>query len=1551
MNDARGADTEPSPDQQTIPRQRQALPEALADQEQRWRSGTPLPVEHYLERDPALAADVEGVLDLIYKEVLLRTERGDLPQFEEYARRFPQLLDALGPIFEIHRALEADAVHTTPPGAVAASQAAPARRTPAPPDLPGYELMERLGQGGMGVVYKARQKSLDRTVALKMVLAGAHASPDERARFGREAEVVAKLAHPNIVQVFEVGEHEGRPFLALEYVDGGGLDKKLRGTPQPPGESAQLIETLARAVHHAHLQGVVHRDLKPANVLLTGSGIAKIADFGLARLGAGSGQTQSGDVLGTPSYMAPEQATGQNSAIGPATDVYALGATLYELLTGRPPFRADNPIETLLQVSEQEPISPSRLRPNVPRDLETICLKCLQKAPEKRYASAEALADDLRRFLDGHPILARPTPAWERALKWARRRPALAALYTVSAAAVVAIVFYNVFLQSAFTDANNQRIAAQKARTAAENALEERRQQLVQARLAEGTRFLEDGDWFGALLPFADAARLDQKDPNRAAIHGVRLNTILRQCPRLVQFWRHDGEARFSEFSPDGGHVLTVAGDLARLWDVATGKEVSRLSHGKEIVATALSADGRLVATAADDRTVDIWAAVTGRLLGQVPLGDDDILRVAFVGDQVAIATRKAEYEIRIQVWDVSAGKAVSPALDAHTGVLFDVVFSPDGRRALTGGATPVVWAVAEGRAIFEVRGSPLLNQARFSADGRLVAGADVSGAVRVWDAATGKEVASVRHAPPVRDVTFSPDGRFLVTGGADGVARVWQLPAGGLAVEIRHGLAFTHAVTQVAFSPDGRHQILVASVDNTARVWVGNSPATPLLRHGDRVTRASFSPDGRLVLTACADGTVRVWDLATGRLAMPPLDHDDAVTQVAFDSDGRRVVMAGEDRIVRIWDSASGRPHGPPLVHAFPVRYAAFSTEGRVVTTTEDNVLGQGEACVWNTATRNLVFRRATTQKVAGVTPTDRGIRRAWFSADGRYALVLNGSGLAQVWDTTKSEPVTDILEHKSTVNGASFSPDASRLLTDTFVPEHSLRLWEAAGMPLKELYRRLRPDNTATLWELPAGTRAASIGEPGAATVFRNASFSPDGKLLILIRDGAAEMRDAATGQLIRSFRKPGTAVTRAALSPDCRTLVTASDDRTAQLWNAVSGEIIASLPQLHPAGQKWQPLFSRNGRLLVLSSLEGVRIWDAATGDPISPPLIHPTEVEYAAFSPDGRLLLTASDQAAKAWPLYAAERNADEFLLLAQLLCCARMQPEGSRLMPLRSDEVAAAWEEIRTKLPNEFTTPPEDAAAWYAEAARACERNLQWDAAASHLARLVARDPARSDLFDRRGRAYAELGRWADAAADFQKATELGADQPGPWYRHALVRLHLEEKDAYGRNCAELHRRFGSSEDPITAQTTIWTCVLGNWLNGNGAAREAAKLTAAAERLVVASPKDQVRLRTLGAAYYRSGRHDDAVRLLNASIENKGKEETILAELFLAMAHRRLGQIEMAKTYLERAGQSVDATLSKGARGGPAADPLIWSRRLELTILRREAEAVLKEPSP
>ncbi|MGL4419885.1 MAG: serine/threonine-protein kinase, partial [Gemmataceae bacterium] len=292
-----------------------------------------------------------------------------------------------------------------------------------------YEVLDELGKGGMGIVYKARHIHLNRTVALKMIIHGASLSEVHLERFRAEAESVAKLNHPNIVQVYDVGEHNGAPYIALELVEGGNLAARVEGKPQPAKYAAQTLETLCRAVAAAHQANVVHRDLKPANVLLTLDGQPKVTDFGLAKdLGEGSaGQTHAGSILGTPSYMAPEQAAGRVHDIGPATDIYALGAMLYELLTGHPPFRCETPIATIRMVLDGEVVAPRALQSGTPKDLDTICLKALQKPPHRRYATATAMADDLAAFLDGRPIAARPISTTERFLKWVRRRPTTAA--------------------------------------------------------------------------------------------------------------------------------------------------------------------------------------------------------------------------------------------------------------------------------------------------------------------------------------------------------------------------------------------------------------------------------------------------------------------------------------------------------------------------------------------------------------------------------------------------------------------------------------------------------------------------------------------------------------------------------------------------------------------------------------------------------------------------------------------------------------------------------------------------------------------------------------------------------------------------------------------------------------------------------------------------------------------------------------------------------------------------------------------------------------------
>jgi serine/threonine-protein kinase len=420
----------------------QQLRRACAELEGRLRAGEDCRAEDWLAAYPELAGRAEHALELVYAEFVIREQLGQRPQPAAWYARFPQWHQDLQQLFHVHQLVRSKAYPgpdlarsgteiRTPGGVVKAG--------PLPAGCPaGYELLGEIGRGGMGVVYEARQVRLGRVVALKMLGAGARAAPEELARFRHEAEAVARLQHPNIIQIFEVGDVDGLPFFSLEYVEGGSLAEKLRGGPLPADRAAGLLEVLARAVHYAHRRGILHRDLKPANVLLTADAVPKVTDFGLAKhLEGDAGQTHSGAVLGTPSYMAPEQAWGKNRDLTPAADVYALGAILYEALTGRPPFQGATAYDTVDQVRRQEPVPPRRLQPKVPHDLETVCLKCLEKEPAQRYANAADLAEELSRFLRGEPVLARPAGPLTKLAKWARRRPAAAALGGVGLAAAL----------------------------------------------------------------------------------------------------------------------------------------------------------------------------------------------------------------------------------------------------------------------------------------------------------------------------------------------------------------------------------------------------------------------------------------------------------------------------------------------------------------------------------------------------------------------------------------------------------------------------------------------------------------------------------------------------------------------------------------------------------------------------------------------------------------------------------------------------------------------------------------------------------------------------------------------------------------------------------------------------------------------------------------------------------------------------------------------------------------------------------------------------------
>jgi tetratricopeptide (TPR) repeat protein len=583
----------------------QQVAQLCADQRRRWGRGEGLPVEAYLHKFPQLRGSAEAVLELARQEVLLRRGRGASPALEEYVRRFPEYEAQFRQRFALPTAPpnlgrrvvlgRASAGETTTDpyrtsGGVLPDRVANGRVSGGPdwPKVPGYEILGLLGKGGMGVVYRARQLGLGRLVALKMILHAGDAGPDERQRFLAEAEAVARLQHANIVQIYEVGEHQGLAYFSLEFCAGGSLQRRMDGTPWEPRRAAKLVETLARAVHAAHQAQIIHRDLKPANVLLTADGRLKVTDFGLAKRLDEKSNTQRGAILGTPSYMAPEQAEGKGTtAVGPATDVYALGAILYQLITGRPPFKAATPLDTVLQVLSEEPVPVRRLQPKVPRDLETVCHKCLHKDPRRRYASALALAEDLRRFREGEAVVARSVGVGERAARWARRRPAAAALVGLlllsAAGGAVGIPLLVARLQAA--EAAHAAAAAALAEADRERA--DREQASRRAAYAEWLRQGQEAMGRGADGEARRLfARVRDQVGDQAAGSDDELARYRQEATRLLEEFDQRGKAR------ESFRALAARRDEALFWlfrGVITGTDADNPEMAEKCARVALA--------------------------------------------------------------------------------------------------------------------------------------------------------------------------------------------------------------------------------------------------------------------------------------------------------------------------------------------------------------------------------------------------------------------------------------------------------------------------------------------------------------------------------------------------------------------------------------------------------------------------------------------------------------------------------------------------------------------------------------------------------------------------------------------------------------------------------------------------------------------------------------------------------------------------------------------------------------------------------------------------
>ncbi|QDV32337.1 WD40 repeat domain-containing serine/threonine protein kinase [Tautonia plasticadhaerens] len=1086
----------------------------------------------------------------------------------------------------------------------------------------GYEVQGELGRGGMGVVYKARQVVLDRPCVLKMILGGVHARPEAAARFLVEAQSIARLHHPNIVQIYHVGEWDGLTFLELEYVEGGGLDRVLDGTPWEARRAAGLVEPLGRAVAEAHRREVVHRDIKPANILIAADGSPKLSDFGLAKaLGVDSGLTATEAIMGSPSYMAPEQAEGKTRHSGPKADVYSLGAVLYELLTGRPPFKGATLLETLEQTRSVEPIPPSRLVPGVPRDLETIALKCLQKDPARRYESAGALADDLSRFLAGEPIVARRVSAAERAWRWCRRHPSPAAL-TAAVVLVAALGLIGVLWQ--WQEAVRARDLAATRATAEADARRQAEASLVELYAASGIAAGDQGDYGRAALWFANAARKAEADPDRRSSNAIRSRTwgdrAIRPLRAVVADGAWPGGLRFHP----GGHFLlskTVIGGSTRdaehsLWDLDRERPIPFPGGPDSATAASWSPDGSRIAFAGEDEQggVVLRPFPDGGPPTRIPFpGRIRLLEFGDGGRLLAIAGGNVA-----RVWDVRAGAFASPALE-HPEAVTTLAIHPEGRSLATGCLDQQARLFALPKEDGEPTWPPVRHlQAgsrgpwdrlffappMFVDGGRGLITWGGEGDLTWRSTATG-EVTRTLESPElsgrIAGVEASPDGRYVAAFGhmLPANVRVFELSSGEPVGPI---LEHENTISGVCFSPDGR-TLLTGSTDNTARLW-SVPDGTPLARPLDlhrAVQLVAFAPGGRAIATQDGD-LIRLWGLPRQAAPKARLPLDNPASFVSISPDGTLAIPTGVSfepdrglRSVRAYRISTGRPAGPGFPAGGVVIDAAFSPDGRSVAVLGSGAGGPGEgpsASCWDWSTGRRRWR-------SGLPSEPRSLA---YRPDGRRLAVLCGGGELLVFDPADGREVRRWQAHEPEPahhwvnNGeARYSPDGRSILT--WGMGNDLRAWEAdSGRP-----------------------RFAPISHEDKCHDVR---FSPDGLLLATASyDGSVRVRDVETGATVAELPEHPDIVYSAAFSPDGRLLATACRDREVRVWDWEAGRL--ACPPFEHEKDAVEAVFSPDGRLVLSVGNDATaRAWDWRSGKPLMPPLRLDGNPMSIVAAPDGR-----------------------------------------------------------------------------------------------------------------------------------------------------------------------------------------------------------------------------------------------------------------------------------------------------------------------------------------
>lgn len=1178
--------------------------------------------------------DGDPDLDAAIAQVLRAIEANDSARIAAIIRRHPDKESAIRRFLATHGVVER-LLAPLREGLVAAADLAAAcvpslesgRR------LGDFELLRELARGGMGVVYLARQVHLDRLVALKTIQAGAAGADREQIeRFRREAAAAARLHHPHIVSVFGAGQADGIHYLAMEYVEGQSLASRIKDHPFGLAAAVEIVRKVAEAVDVAHSAGIVHRDLKPSNILLDTGGEPKVGDFGLATFPAeGSDLTMTGALVGTPSYMAPEQATRSRDQVGPATDVHALGVLLYELLVDRPPYRGETPLDTMGRIANDEPIPPRRVRPEIPRDLETICLKCLEKNPKRRYPTARALADELRRFQRNEPILARPAGPWTRMLKWVRRRPAAAGLLVASAAFLVTVVaLLVVSLQSL------ERSRADEQRLVGANRQLQRALDTVRLEAQKSRSRLYGQDMREAF----DAAAKGQTDLVHQRLanwsspgaepdddpRGIEWHFLANSSPRSASVLDEKaGPVMDIECAPGGQSVAAGCADgTIRVWTLANGKKPANWrAHDGGVDDLEYLSDTDLVSVGRDGAR--IWS-VTGALTRALPfpIAADACLAVAPGGTRIALGQG---HQVTIAHLPEGTLEAALPI----AGNVDDVAFSPDGTLLAAGanqdGKDGVVeiWQPSPPKRIAVLRGQGgPINDVVFSRDSATIATAGGDGRIRLWDRSGRHRTTLEGHTDKIYTLVFSPVDDRLVSCGRDQTIRVWDTSS--LAIE-QEG-----AIGAIGLSADARWLACSLAEDKTVRVWnVDQKEPLTSLTVTSPIQSLAFSPEGD-VLTLAGDG-LELWDKATARRTRLPEGDGRRFRAVVLGPNGKYVLAADIEGRATLWWPGTPRP--PRELNIENQEIGPLALTGAGIGATGSNT--EARVDVWDLE-QGEPLRRIVSDDVP------RGVA---FSTDGTRLAIGTAMGWIQVVDWQAESTVARWQAHPADITQLTFVDNDTRVLSAD--AEGRIRRWDSAS-------GRALPFPSA---DPEVGPILVLTGERFAWAEGRTAWISH-----------ADRWRPGAT------LRAHAGRVWSVALSPEGQRAYSTGADETVRTWNLDSA---AGRPKTIELPQDVACLAgSVDGTEIITGGAGGVAaVWRLPEGRETRILSIQPTKIRAARLAPNGILAAIAEGNDVA---LYDVRRMRAVLRLSGHVkeVCGLEFAPDGSRIATASNDGTVRIW---------------------------------------------------------------------------------------------------------------------------------------------------------------------------------------------------------------------------------------------------------------------------------